>query len=96
MIGPFDCIPFPNVQVAISPLSTHLKKDSVKRRVILDCSWPIGYSLNDGIDKDSYLSKPIKLTYPMVDHLAKRIHQLKKQGVQVIFLFKEDMDHAFR
>ena len=52
MIGPFEKVPF-KTRVAISPLSTRLKHDSDKRRTILDCSWPVGSSLNDGIDKNS-------------------------------------------
>ena len=54
MIGPLESIPFKTAQVAISPLSTRPKKDSTERRIIMDCSWPIGVSLNDGIDKTMY------------------------------------------
>ena len=43
MIGPFEVVPFEG-PVGISPLSTRPKKDSEARRVILDCSWPIGAS----------------------------------------------------
>ena len=50
MIGPFDSIPFTS-QVAISPLSTCEKKQSDQRRIIMDCSWPIGFSLNVGLTK---------------------------------------------
>ena len=96
MIGPFEQIPF-KTKVAVSPLSSRQKKDSDARRVILDCSWPIGYSLNDGIDKDSYAGRPIKLTYPTVDDLARRVFELTQQGQGQghIAFFKEDMDRAF-
>ena len=53
-IGPFAAIPF-NTEVGISPLSTREKQDSPDRRIIMDCSWPEGASLNDGIDKNTYL-----------------------------------------
>ena len=55
-IRPFDAIPF-KVVVVVSPLSTRPKKDSQQRRVIMDCSWPLGASLNDGINKDVYLGR---------------------------------------
>ena len=51
-MGPFDKIPFQN-KVGISPLSTRPKKDSDKRRVILDLSFPMGGAVNDGIIKDN-------------------------------------------
>ena len=56
-IGPFDHKPF-STQVAISPISTRAKKDSEERCIIMDCSWPIGMSLNDGISKVDYLGAP--------------------------------------
>ena len=49
-IGPFECIPF-SCQVAVSPVSTRAKRESTERCIIMDCSWPIGASLNDGIDR---------------------------------------------
>ena len=68
-LGPFEKIPFKG-EVALSPLSSRPKRDSNKRRIILDCSWPIGCSLNDGISKDYYLGEPVTLKYPTVDSLA--------------------------
>ena len=95
MIGPFESIPFSG-PVAISPLSSRKKKDSDKRRIIMDCSWPIGVSLNDGIDKDSYLGRPIKLVYPTVTNLACKLHNMATDSSEPILLYKEDMDRAFR
>ena len=94
-IDPFENIPF-KCPVAISPLSTRPKKDSTDRHIIMDCSWPIGSSLNDGIDKDMYMGNRIKLSYPTVDKLAKRIYLLSIEGVEPVFMYKEDMDRAFR
>ena len=95
-IGPFECIPFKG-PVAISPLSTQPKKESNVRRVIMDCSWPIGASLNDGMSKDKYLSQDIQLKYPTIDSLARRVFELKsKNPEKSIFFFKEDLDRAFR
>lgn len=69
-MGPFTVPPFLG-GMGVSPLSTHPKKESNKRRVILDLSYPFGSAVNDGISKDEYCRVQIKLTYPMVDTLAK-------------------------
>ena len=61
--GPFNRIPFQS-KVGISPLSTRPKKGSQERRVILDLSFPIGNSINDGILKDNYLGFSAKLKFP--------------------------------
>ena len=96
MIGPFEALPFKG-PVAISPLSTRAKKGSEARRIIMDCSWPIGSSLNDGIAKDRYLGKKVDLRYPTVDKLAARVHKLYEADMaKPIYFFKEDMDRAFR
>ena len=95
-IGPFDAIPF-KCKVGISPLSSRSKKGTAERRVILDCSWPLGRSLNDGMSKDSYLGECIDLKYPTVDMLARKVHELHMaDGSRPIYFFKEDLDRAFR
>ena len=94
-IGLFENIPF-KCPVAISPLSTRAKKGTTSCRSILDCSWPLGCSLNDGIDKDMYLGHPTKLTYPTVDSLAKCIFDLTEQTDKPVLLFRKDLDRAFR
>ena len=95
MIGPFEKIPF-KCAVGISPLSTRAKRGSSARRIITDCSWPIGSSLNDGIDKDKYMGRSTNLTYPTVDDLAKRVYELKQLNQGEVMFFKEDLDRAFR
>ena len=96
MIGLFDNIPF-RCPVAISPLSSRPKKESAKHRIIMDCSWPIGMSLNDGIDKDKYLGNPTNLKYPTIDVVCRHIHNMHKQRPdRDIFLFHKDLDRAFR
>ena len=54
VMGPFNKIPFRG-KVGISPLSTRPKKGTEDRGVILDLSFPLGGSVNDGIPKDTYL-----------------------------------------
>ena len=94
LAGPFEQLPFSSVttRIGVSPLNTVEKRDSQDRRIIVDFSWPHGNSVNDGIDKDSYLHESFTLTYPTVDTLAKRIFEL---GVGCA-LFKKDLTSAFR
>ena len=63
-LGPFDKHPFP---CHISPFLKREKPNSVNRRVILDLSFPVGQSVNDGVSKDKYLNTYFKLNYPSVD-----------------------------
>ena len=74
-MGPFTIPPFID-RIGISPLSTRPKKESAKRRIIMDLSFPMGRSVNDGIDKNTYNGEQIRLTYPSIDTLAQRIAQL--------------------
>ena len=91
IMGPFTRIPFQS-KVGISPLSTRPKKDSSERRVILDLSFPVGMSVNDGIQKDNYLGFTAKLTFPRVDDFALCIHLLGKGCM----MFKVDLSRYFR
>ena len=89
--GPIDYIPFKGL-VALSPLSTRPTRDSEARWVIMDCSWPIGVSLNDGISKYSYDGEDIKLQYPTIDQLCKHLHDMAAASPEPIYLYKEDLD----
>ena len=69
LLGPFRHPPFqPWFQV--SPLMTAEKKDSVKRRVIIDLSFPVGQSVNDGVapnffqGHDTSKNSPQPMTWP--------------------------------
>ena len=89
VMGPFHNIPFNN-NVGISPLSTRPKKGTDDRRVILDLSFPIGQSVNDGIPKDSYMGFTVKLTFPKTDDI---------QDIPVgknCYMFKIDLSRYFR
>ena len=90
-MGPFTIPPFFG-NIGISPLNTREKKDTSKRRIILDLSFPPGKSVNDGIRKDTYFFEEIKLTYPTIDTLAKRVAMLGKGCL----LWKRDMARFFR
>ena len=52
--------PYPHVS---SRLQT-VPKDGTKRRVVLDLSFPPGFSINDDIPTDSYLDQPFRLSLP--------------------------------
>lgn len=73
-------------------MNTVPKKDSVERRIILDCSFPKGHALNDVIAKDEYLEEKVNLVYPKVDDLVELI-KIKGQGC---WLFKKDLRKAYR
>ena len=88
---PYDKIPFRS-KIGISPLSTRPKKGTEDRRVILDLSFPVGDSVNDGIIKDQYMGMYAKLTFPKVDEFAFRIYTLGTNCV----MFKVDLSHYFR
>ena len=89
--GPFPQPPFtPWFQT--NPLMSRPKKDSTDRRVILDLSWPLDFSVNDGIDKLTYLGNPYKLYLPCVDDL---INLVIKHGPGC-YLYSRDMARAYR
>ena len=75
------------------PNNTRDKKDSSKKRIIVDMSFPKGNSVNDGIKKkDEYLNEKINLKYPTVDNLVE-IVKCKGKGC---LLFKHDLRHFYR
>ena len=64
ILGPFIEFPF---QSHVFPFLTRDKPNSNNRRVILDLSFPQGYSVNDGVQRDIYLNTYFELNYPSVD-----------------------------
>ena len=91
IMGPFNIPPFIS-KIGVSPLNTRAKKDSHKRRIILDLSWPKENAVNTYISSETYLGNPIKLTYPTIDDLTQRIAQLGKGCL----LWKRDASRYFR
>ena len=86
LLGPFMIPPFIR-RIGISPLSTRPKRDSDKRRVIMDLSFPAGSAVNDGISKHVYCGEEVNLTYPTIDRLAKQISEIGKSAK----IWKKDM-----
>ena len=86
LIIPFSC------PVAVSPLTSVPKSDPTERRIILDLSWPVGSSVNDGIPSGLYLAQEFALVYPTVDLIADRVAALGSGCL----LFKRDLRRAYR
>ena len=67
------------------------KPNSDRRRVIIDLSWPLGASVNAGIDKDTYLGSSFALTFPTVDVITEELKRLGRGAL----LYKIDVSRAF-
>ena len=89
MLGPFKSSPIPDL--CFSPLMT-VPKDTSKRRVIVDFSFPPGKAINDGIPKSTYLEFEAEFSLPSVKSMVDRINSLGKGCL----LFKRDLLGAFR
>ena len=86
--GPFTSNPF-DTGCVISPLLCVPKRDSNELRVVHDLSFPEGFSVNDGIAKDSYLNEPFRLRLPGIDRLVEFVNK-EGRGCHV---FKKDNYH---
>ena len=75
LLGPFDKPPF-SPWTQVSPLMTAEKKDSLRRRVIIDLSFPNGLSVNDGVARNFFQGYQTSYSLPTVHDLAKRIIEL--------------------
>ena len=71
---------------------TRNKPNSDRHRVIIDLSWPLGASLNSGIDKNTYLDAPFTLTFSTVDDITSELKPLRHGAL----LYKIDVSRAFR
>lgn len=91
ILGPLDDIPF-TPWTRISPLMTRPKKDSGKRRVIVDLSYPDGHAVNSGIDIADYLGSDISYTLPTISDLVAKLQQ-EGQGA---YIWKADLARAYR
>ena len=72
--GPFDMPPF-TPWFHISPMMVRDKKDSQQKRVIVDLSWPLGWSVNANNPTDTYEGAPASMTLPTPVDLAQAILQ---------------------
>ena len=89
IIGPFKKSPID--ELCYSPLMT-VPKEENRRRVIVDFSFPVGRSINEGIPKATYLDHKEEFSLPSVQSMVSRINFLGKGCL----LYKRDLKHAFR
>ena len=68
------------------------KKDSNKRRVIIDLSSPKGASVNDGVAKNFFQGRPFTYTLPSASDLA--AHLIRNPVPS--YLWKADLERAYR
>ena len=91
IVGPFKKNPL-SVPLIVSPLNSVPKSSADERRAIVDLSWPIGQSVNDGISKDIYLGEVINLHYASVEQVCDMVRQIGPGAV----IYKRDLRHACR
>lgn len=91
ILGPIDDLPF-TPWMRISPLMTRPKKDSNKRRVIVDLSYPEGQAVNTGINTTNYMGNDISYTLPTIADLIAKL-QAEGQGA---LIWKADLARAYR
>lgn len=91
IIGPFYSPPF-HPWTRLSPLMTRPKRESEKRRVIVDMSFPDGEAVNDGIRISSIYGKDTTYTLPSIRDLATRIQCANNTP----WLWKADLARAYR
>ena len=89
ILGPFSDIP--SVNFHCSPMLTR-PKDTDKRRVILNLSYPKGQSLNDNVDKQLFDGKRFTLKFPTIDDICNEIGKNPNE----ILMSKIDISRAFR
>ena len=90
IMGPFSVDPMPHCHK--SPFMTREKPHSDHRRVIVDLSWPKGFSVNSGVDKDSYLDTEFVLSLPTIDDITSCVRASGPGS----HLYKIDISRAFR
>ena len=90
LLGPFAGPPA--IYCHFSPLMTRSKKNSVFRRVIIDLSWPKGYSVNDGISRSEYIDGPMTISLPTPDDMEREVVRVGRGA----FLYKTDLSRGYR
>ena len=61
-------------------------------RVIVDLSWLVGSSINDGISKDTYLGEVINLHYASVEQICNMVMEIGPGAL----IYKRDLRHVYR
>ena len=89
ILGPFKEAPIPGL--CYSPLMS-VPKEEVKRRVVVDFSFPPGKAINDGISSSTYLEFEVEFSLPSVQSMVSRLNELGPGCL----LYKRDLKGAFR
>ena len=91
LLGPFSVPPF-SPWCQICPLMTVPKKESNKRRVIIDLSYPKGASVNDGVAKNFFQGRELSYTLPSAADLSALLLAMGPGS----FIWKADLERAYR
>lgn len=91
IVGPFQDDPF-QPWTRKSPLMTRPKRDSEKRRVIVDMSYPDGNAVNNGISISSIYGRDTTYTLPSIRDLASLI----QKAPTTAWIWKADLARAYR
>ena len=89
LLGPFAGPP--TAVCHFSPLMTRPKRDSIFRRVIIDLSWPKGWSVNDGISRTDYIDGPMTISLPTPDDMERVVRAGRGS-----YLYKTDLSRGNR
>lgn len=91
VVGPFRNAPF-KPWTRTSPLMTRPKKNSEKRRVIIDLSFPAGDAVNDGINIHSIYGHDSTYTLPGISDFITYVKKLGNKS----WAWKADLSRAYR
>lgn len=91
MLGPFKEDPFAP-WFRKSPIMSRPKKDSVKRRIIIDLTFPEGAGVNNGINIHSVLGRDISYTLPNIWDLLEHIKTIGSNS----WVWVADLQRAYR
>ena len=67
-------------------------KESQICRIVVDLSWPLGMSINDGIPENEYLGSQIDLKLPTIDFMSDTVWELGPGCL----MYKLDLSHGYR
>lgn len=91
IVGPFPAAPF-DPWTRASPIMTRPKRDSDKRRIIVDLSYPEGDAVNDGINISSIYGRDTTYSLPSINDLVLHI----KNAPKTAWIWKADLSRAYR
>ena len=69
-----------------------IKKGSKQQRVIMDLSWPVGASVNEGVDGDYNMGDNTPIRLPTVQLIDDRLLELGREA----YMYKTDLARGYR